>query len=255
MSRRFYIDAFLVKDQVVSILGPDHSDERKHMVKVMRKQVGEFVILTNGRNQEAEAEILTLDKSSASFRILQTRELEVAFPLTLIQGILKGPRMDWLVEKITELGVQKLQPILSTNVASADGIEDTQKRSGRWQRLSLAAVKQSGAALVLEIAQAKTLVDLQVSASDIALFCSFGPKAKPVGEVLEICKDRNKNNIFLAVGPEAGFTAEEESCLENKGFLPISLGSNTLRGETAALVACALARDWIDFYRRNDINI
>lgn len=255
MSRRFFIDQGFSQGQIVAMPGPDYNDERKHMSKVMRKQVGQTITLTNGRSQEAEAEILSLDKVSASFRILTVHALSIPTPaITLVQGILKGPRMDWLVEKLTELGVEKLQPVLSQNVASADGTEDTKKRAGRWQRLSLAAVKQSGAPTILDILEAADLSSLKIESSDLGLFCSFAANAKPMGEALAICKGGAQKNLFLAVGPESGFSQEEESLLENKGFLPVSLGSTTLRGETAALVACALARDWIDFYRRNDIN-
>lgn len=253
MSRRFFSDNKFSVGATIQ-MDPQHSsDELKHLVRVLRKQVGDTILLTNGQRQEAEAEILSIHKSGASFSIKTVRDIPEPTPgIILLQGILKGPRMDWLVEKLTELEIHALQPIATEFVVAVDATEDTKKRLDRWQRISLSAMKQSGAGSRLEIREALALEQAATAyKNEVRILLSLAPDAKPIGKILEAyCKPSLQKKIVLAIGPEGGFSQAEEKYLLSHGFLAASMGQSTLRGETAALVACALARDWIDFWNR-----
>ena len=255
MARRFFLDHFFAAGDTLLLSHPQHSNEIKHMSRVLRLTVGEKVILANQCLQEAKAEILTIHKDGVTLLVQEVKSISKPEPaITLIQGILKGPRMDWLVEKLTELQLDTLIPVISQHVVAADTKENSQPRQERWQRISLAALKQSGASSPLTVTPAQALTKLELDQESIKIYFSLKPASPGLGELLKICKGSATKKIYLAIGPEGGFSPNEEKYLENQGFLPAGLGQQTLRAETASIVACALARDWIDFWRRYDIN-
>jgi len=212
-------------------------EESKHCTRVMRQAVGDTILLTDGKGIEAEARIISTEKSGVVAEVSALREAASRpFRFELIQAPLKGPRMDWLVEKATELGVDSLH-VVDSQFSVAGG-----ERSERWLRLAQSAMKQSGNLRMPEIHDSAPLAEVlaRLPASFSGFLLSPGARtglAEAVGAALA----QGKSHVVLAIGPEGGFSGEEEEAFVAKGFLPCLLSSQILRGETAAMAALAIA--------------
>ncbi|RYZ98949.1 MAG: 16S rRNA (uracil(1498)-N(3))-methyltransferase, partial [Proteobacteria bacterium] len=145
--RRFFIDQALVLNAKIR-LSPE---ETKHAARVLRLQPGAEVILLNGKGLEATARLLSLDFEGAEAEILEINKVTKPIRLELLQAPLKGPKMDWLVEKATELGVDAIHPARTARTSPFVEKED------RWARIAQAAVKQSGNANFPELHPAQGL--------------------------------------------------------------------------------------------------
>jgi 16S rRNA (uracil1498-N3)-methyltransferase len=213
--------------------------EVRHMAKVLKKHAGETVWAVDGEGAAYEAEIMTVGKGEIRAKITKTRRRlnEPLAEITLCQGLLKGNRFDWLVEKATELGVRRIVPLLTERSAKTAGTA----RIERWKRLALAAMKQSGRCVWPEVEEPMSLVRV----FGLAASCQYRFIADPRGSSLEMREsDRSLSAIpraLVLVGPEGGFTDEEVSLARAKGFMRISLGPRRLRAETAGIVILALA--------------
>jgi 16S rRNA (uracil1498-N3)-methyltransferase len=212
-------------------------EESKHCTRVMRLGAGDTILLTDGKGLEAEAKILSAEKSGV---VAEVKELRASasrpFRFELIQAPLKGPRMDWLMEKATELGVDALH-VMDSQFAVAGG-----ERSERWQRLAQSAMKQSGNLRLPEIHESAPLAEVLARIpSGFSGFLLSPGSPLALAEAITGGLKSGKTHVVLAIGPEGGFSREEEQAFEARGFLPCRLSSQILRGETAALAALAIA--------------
>lgn len=242
--KRFFVEQDLKSGAVLQL----SREESKHALRVMRLQVGEEVLLTNGKGIQAKARLISTS-SEAELEILSIHESpELNRPkITLIQGVLKGPKMDWLVEKATELGIHFISPITTQYSVALEGKED------RWKRIVQAAMKQSGNAIAPEIEPLKSLKEvLQEVSSKKSWKFILSPQAdtsllEQLQNLKKITELSPQTSIILAIGPEGGFSEEEEKAFYNAGFAPACLSKNILRGETAAISAIAILAHTIDF--------
>jgi 16S rRNA (uracil1498-N3)-methyltransferase len=164
----------------------------------------------------------------------------------LAVGFIKGPRMDFLVEKAAELGATELIPLACNRSVVREPGPD---RIERWRRLATAAAKQSLAPLRMSIRAPLSVAALveQVPKETFALVCL--PQGAALGALL---RDTRPGALLLVCGPEGGFDPQEESMMREAGLRPASLGSHRLRTETAALAALSIAvgaRDEIGWRR------
>lgn len=252
MTRRFFHESDLRAGASVVLTKRDHADELKHMRKALRLAPGDSVVLTDGRGHEAEATIEALAADSASLRLKTVRGLERTRPrIALAQGLLKGQRMDWIVEKATELEAAEIVALVTRfSVASED---EAAGRTGRWQRLAKSALKQSGVPFLPDIVGPVSFADFlstlasPASAREARVFLHPGAENPPLLELL-LSLNRSAGtrleSLLLCLGPEGGFDPEEVLNLKDAGFRAASLGSAILRGETAALAALAVAKQW-----------
>lgn len=232
--RRFLVSGGL-KAGALLTLSPEES---KHAVKSLRLAEGNAIALMDGRGLEAEGRLRSADMGGAVVEIVSVREAEASLPIEIIQAPLKGPKMDWLVEKLTEIGVAEIR-LATTKHTVATG-----EKIDRWQRIAQSAVKQSGNPLIPSIHGAKPLAELVPSLGS-GLKILLQPGA--VKGLAELIRENKGQRVMLAIGPEGGFTPEEERYLQEAGFVPAALSRQILRGETAALVAAALVAHSIDF--------
>lgn len=221
--------------------------EARHLVKSLRARPGDEVLIFDGagsrwssRFLQADGEMVELDSLCA------LPSCEPDGEVHLINGLIKGQRWQWLLEKAVELGATRITPVLTRyTVARPDGARGAVQRE-RWQLTALGAAKQCERGLVPR-------VDSPV---DFGTFLD-GLGEPGEGEMRLACMERlqgrsapppfygNQGNpvagapVRIAVGPEGGWAADEAVLLENKGFVPLSLGPRILRGETAALAALA----------------
>jgi 16S rRNA (uracil1498-N3)-methyltransferase len=206
-------------------------DEFAHLTHVMRKKRGEVIRVVDGIGNAYEVVIESLNKHVAqcSIRSHFQRLHEPTTDVTLAVGILKNhAKFDFLVEKCTELGVKRIVPLLTERTIPRHA------KIERWQKLALAAMKQSERC-VLPTIQTLTPFDdfVRSSRADVKLFAhekAEGPSALDVSAA----------TIAMCIGPEGGFTDEELATAIKAGFTAVSLGERILRTETAAVVSTAL---------------
>lgn len=236
---RFAISSTAVEGAVARVGGA----ELHHMRDVMRLVAGAEVVLFDERGAEYAGTIRGFEARHAVIEIAgQTRAREkVAADLVLAAAVIKGPRMDFLVEKAAELGAAELWPVLcARGVAREVGGE----RIARWRRLATAAAKQSLAPRATAIAAPLALGDLirRLNGGRLCVVLSAG--APPLGAILR--KAGARAPLLLLCGPEGDFTDEERAAARAAGFIAAGLGARRLRSETAALAALSIAAATLD---------
>jgi 16S rRNA (uracil1498-N3)-methyltransferase len=229
----FYTDASNIVGSALTILG----DEAKHLSRVLRKVPGEVVWVTDGADNAYQVVIQSISKQDVICEILERcpRLHESALDLTLAVGMIKNPsRMDWLIEKATELGVRRFIPM-----RTARSIHHSAKIE-RWSSLALAAMKQSMRCWLPPVDEvaAYSSVLAQTGMFDLAVI--LHEAASPANHLQQIVAQHTAaRSALLLIGPEGGFTDEEIAAAEHAGCLVASLGVRRLRTETAAVVAAA----------------
>jgi 16S rRNA (uracil1498-N3)-methyltransferase len=215
--------------------------EFRHLQRVLRLREGDAVTLFDDTGIEHQGVIVSLSPRVATVRITASaapaRESPLA--LTLYQGVPKGRKMDLIVEKATELGVVAIVPFLSTFAAGSVGAAASKRE--RWQRICLAAAKQSGRTTVPQITAPLTFAEVLGAAAshDRALLFFEDAGATAIPGATEIPRP---STAGVVIGPEGGFSADEVTRALNAGFLVCGLGPRVLRTETAAIVATALVQ-------------
>ena len=216
-------------------------------VQVLRLQPGDDIRLFHGGLESAgpggefEARITHMGRSNVRIEVgaHHTIEREGARAVHLVAGITANERMDWLVEKATELGVASITPLLAERSVLKLKGERADKKRAHWQAIAIAACEQCGRNRVPLVAQAMDLDDWLAGpgsaffAERLLLSLRDGSAALK-GMALDA-----GNAVFLS-GPEGGLTPGEEDAALGHGFMPVGLGPRVLRAETAALAALAL---------------
>jgi 16S rRNA (uracil1498-N3)-methyltransferase len=217
-------------------------------VQVLRMQPGQTLTLFNdGPNWsgpthagEFEATITGMGRSDVQVEVgaHHAADRQPAVQVHLAVGMPANERMDWLVEKATELGVSSLQPLMSERSVLRLTGERADKKVAHWQSVAIAASEQCGGTRVPLVHPVSTLsrwLKHQGAAhppETVRLLLSLHPKAQP------LAGHRQQHAVFLS-GPEGGLSAEEETAALASGFAPVSLGGRVLRAETAAISALA----------------
>ena len=229
---RFYTDEALRAGATTQL--PE--DAAHHAVHVLRLRAGEPLTLFNGRGGEYAGRVAAIERLRVTVDVLAHRELERESPLavTLVQGVSSSEKMDFTVQKATELGVAALQPVVAARSAGRISGERAAQKRAHWQRVAVAACEQCGRNRVPEVFAPLPLEAYCQAPQANGLLLS--PEAQ-LG--LREAAARLRGAAALAAGPEAGFTAAEQAMLAQAGFVPVRLGPRVLRTETAALAALA----------------
>jgi len=215
--------------------------EFRHLQRVLRLREGDAVTLFDDAGTEHQGVVVSLSPRVATVRIVSstTPARESPLAITLFQGVPKGRKMDLVVEKATELGVAAVVPFVSAfatvGMAAAGG-----KRE-RWQRIALAAAKQSGRVKVPEIGAPLTFPEVVEAAVAHARAFLFYEESG-AGAPLPTADESSPASAALIVGPEGGFSPDEAARARAAGISVCGLGPRILRTETAALVATTLVQ-------------
>jgi len=210
-------------------------DESRHLSRVRRLGPGALVEVFDGQGWAAHAEVTAVGKEWVDLAIrgeLHT-DREAACRLTLATAVPKGERFDWLVEKATELGVERLVPL----VTERSVVEPRASKLDRLRRLVIEASKQCGRNRLMVLEKPTAWADWLAEPSPAALRLVAHPGGLPAQQWT---KARRGGAAALAVGPEGGFTENEIAAAREAGWQIVSLGSTLLRIETAALAGCAV---------------
>ena len=215
-------------------------DAAHHALHVLRLRAGEEIALFDGRGGEYAARIAAIERRRVLLDVLAHRAVERESPLrvVLLQGVSSSERMDFTVRKAVELGVAEIRPLLAAGSVARPKGERALSRHAHWRRIAIAACEQCGrnrVPLVHPLAEVGAYrVESGTAGAGARVLLS------PLAELpFSRAAARGPGEIVLAVGPEAGFNAQEERAFLDQGFVPARLGARVLRTETAALAALA----------------
>jgi 16S rRNA (uracil1498-N3)-methyltransferase len=227
---RAFVEAELAEGAEIAL------DDRAahHVVRVLRRRRGDALELFDGLGRRADAEIVEAHRRhGCRVRVRGVAERSVESPLRieLVQAMAKGEKMDWIVQKATELGVATIRPVVSDRSdVRPDGAE---RRLSRWRDIAIGACEQSGRNVLPRIEAPVALAELSVDARTRRV---LSPTARRGLAESSLAGDA----VCIAVGPEGGFADGELDSLASSGFEEVALGPRVLRTETAAVAAVAL---------------
>ena len=219
-------------------------EELEHMRRVLRLRPGDQVTLFDDQGWEHQGVIRVYTDEIGEVEILSSFRPERESPLeiTLAQALGKGEKMDWVVEKATELGVRRIVPFFSSRTVPRLDRERLERRKSRWEKIALAAVKQSGRGRIPEIVLAGDFTELIGRSWECQLKLFFW-EGESGQKLTQIRRERDRlDSVLLVIGPEGGFSPAEASEAKRCGFQPVSLGKRLLRTETAALAALSIVQ-------------
>ncbi|MBS0468732.1 MAG: 16S rRNA (uracil(1498)-N(3))-methyltransferase [Proteobacteria bacterium] len=207
-------------------------------VQVLRLQPGSAITLFNGEGGEWTATVTRMGRSDVDVEVAthQGVEREAARAVHLAVGMPANERMDWLVEKATELGAASIQPIAAARSVLKLAGERAAKRQQHWQAIAISACEQCGRNRVPLVAAPLALADwLKAGRADgQRLLLSLRDGSRPLRDAA------GQGPVWVLHGPEGGLTTQEEDAALAAGFAPASLGTRVLRAETASVAALAL---------------
>jgi len=242
---RFFIPTEQIFGNQVKIIGSDVN----HVKNVLRLKVGDKIEIFDSFQKVYLCEIAQFNQAFIRGIILSEakEETEPKIDLTLAQCLLKGKKMDFIVQKATELGANSIIPVISER--SIPKIEDkVEQKISHWQKICKEAAEQSGRTKIPEVRSLIHFKDLIKTAENytLVLLPWEGEKEKSFKNVVaDLCVGQNQGgqrrpplqNILLVIGPEGGFSLSEVEAAKARGFKTVSLGKRILRAETATLAA------------------
>jgi 16S rRNA (uracil1498-N3)-methyltransferase len=208
-----------------------------HLVRVLRAQAGDTCVLFNGDGHDYDARIVAAGKRGTEVEVLAARAAGNESPLriVLLQALARGEKMDWILQKATELGVVAIVPVASErSEVRLDG-ERAGKRSTHWRSVVVSACEQSGRATVPAVAAPGPLADAMAGLPTGARRLLLDPQAAHGMRMLDVAAD----GVVLAIGPEGGWSVRDLATLREHGFEGLRLGPRVLRTETAGIAAIA----------------
>ncbi|AUG04791.1 16S rRNA (uracil(1498)-N(3))-methyltransferase [Pseudomonas sp. 09C 129] len=235
---RFFIDAPL------SLGEHELPEAQAHYIgRVLRMAEGDALQLFDGSGNEFRGTLLEVGKKRVVVRLDESFAGQVESPLQihLGQGLSRGERMDWAIQKATELGVNEITPIFSERCEVRLKDERADKRLAHWRQVAVSACEQCGRSRVPVIHPPVLLADwIKQTQADLKLV--LHPVAEP------LVSHAKPATLAFLIGPEGGLSDAEVDQAQGAGFLPARLGPRVLRTETAPVVALAVAQQlWGDF--------
>jgi len=232
LSRVYTAQPLLSVDSVELVGSASH-----YLTRVLRLSEGDSVCLFNGDGREYSAEIYKIQRQRLLVRINNNEVIGNESPLniTLVQAISRGERMDYSLQKATELGVFCIQPVISRRVEARLDKKRQAKRLSHWQGVVISACEQSGRAVVPEVKAPLSLSEW-LAVSETAQRLVLDPVAESGMSLVPI----KANAVSVLVGPEGGFTSKELDDVKAMGVTAVSLGPRVLRTETAGPAAIAV---------------
>lgn len=237
---RIYVDADLADQSTVTLGDAAYH----HLIVVLRRIRGDGIVLFNGRGGEYAANIETVGKRKLTARIWQFRDVsrESTLPVTLVQAVSKGERMDYTIQKAVELGVTSIQPIVTEHVVVRLDAERWARKQEHWQGVAVAAAEQSGRTRVPVVAPVLDFNDWMSKCPPEAFRLILSLTVTPTA-----VRRAPGQPIVLLVGPEGGWSELERKLADLAGFAGLALGPRVLRTETAGVAALTvLQSQWGD---------
>lgn len=234
MLPRIFHSAPLTNGATITLTG----SAATHIGKVLRLREHDTVILFNGQGLDYTARIISVTRREIVVSIAGRTNPETESPLhlSLLQGICRNHRMDLLIQKSTELGVQSIRPIMAERSVIRINDERAEKKLLHWQNVAISACEQCGRARVPDISRPERLDTVCERLATTATLLVLDP----AGDDIPVTEIRSAHSIELLVGPEGGLTDMERETASNAGFRQVRLGPRIMRTETAPLAALSI---------------
>lgn len=238
---KFFVNEEQINNQKIKIQGTDVN----HIKNVLREKVGSELIICNEKTgQDYLCEIKEIKEENIICNIKEKllNNVESNIKVTIMQGLPKADKMELIIRKSVELGVNNIIPIEMKRCVVKLKDKDKIKKIERWQKISVVAAKQSGRNIIPEINQVENLKNICETFEnyDIVLLAYENEKENTIKNELKQLKEKNQNKnedvkIAILIGPEGGIAEEEVEIARKKGAKIITLGKRILRTETVAL--------------------
>ena len=213
----------------------------QHLRRVLRARPGDSVVLFDGSGNEFHAVIDSSDERSTTLRVLgrtATRQTESPLKVTLVQGVSRGERMDFVLQKATELGVTTIVPVVTERGVVRLDTDQARRRLDHWRAIMVAACEQCGRTVLPGLMPVTTLTDhltrADTGATRVMLTLDGTRSLMDAAE--------GSRFVEILIGPEGGLSPAEQEMAHGAGFVGTTLGPRVLRTETAALVALTIVQ-------------
>jgi len=231
MHRFYHSKAITINESIVM---DDFSAH--HALKVMRLKSDDKLILFNGDGSDYEGQVININKRKVEVLINSKKNInnESDLKVTLLQAITSNEKMDWIIQKTTELGINEIQPILCDRSIVKIKNDKIEKRLLHWHQVSIAACEQCGRAKIPKINKPENITKYleKISTTNNSLKIILSPTATKSLDEINCNSDKN---IKVLIGPEGDFTKQELELAIKKDFLPVKIGPRILRTETAPI--------------------
>lgn len=235
---KYFTEPENIKDGFIEIF----SDEAKHILNVMRMEIGDTLTICDGQSNDYLCRICETGKNCLKAKIEETTrsESEPKTKITLYQGLPKSDKMELIIQKCVEIGVCRIVPVITERaVVKIEKGAKEDKKTERWQKIAESAAKQSGRGIIPAVERPMKFKDAIEEAVKNGEAIIPYENEKDRG-LKEFVKNSKAENIGIFIGPEGGFdTKEIEFAVEN-GVMSVTLGKRILRTETAGIVTSAI---------------
>ena len=221
------------------------ADAAQHVAKSLRLKAGDALVVFDGRGGEYEAAIQRIDRDRVDVKVGGFHEAgrESALQLGLVQGLPEADKMDWIIQKATELGAAWIQPVTCERSVVRLSGDRAARREAHWRRVAVAAAEQCGRTRIPEVRPTLGFPSWLAAPAETPRWM-LDPGASPIAS-----QPSAPSPLELVVGPEGGFSERERELLAER-CVEVSLGPRVLRTETAPIVALAAIHAlWGDFSR------
>jgi len=238
---RFYTSASLQTETAIRL----EKEPSRHIAKALRMRPGDALCLFDGEGREGHGAVEEIERNTVSIKLHSVADKDRESPLriSLAIALSRGDRMDTVIQKATELGVGRIQPLISERTGVRLDEERLAKKHRHWEKIAISACEQCGRNRLPQIEAPTSFTDVLAHAGTentlrLVLDPQIGEHSLPAG-----CE-----SVVLLVGPEGGFSDTEIQAAKTAGFQGLQLGPRVLRTETAPLAAIAVAQArWGDF--------
>ena len=243
--QNFFIETSPAEDGIIRLSGADVN----HMKNVLRMKPGELVQIQDGQGITYTCRISGYEDREAVLEILETKAADTELPsaLYLFQGLPKGDKMEWIVQKAVELGAYSVVPFAARRSVVKLDEKKAAKKQARWQAIAKGAAEQSGRGIVPEIQSVQTFGEALKTAEELDVILipyELEEGMKETTRVIENIEPGQSVGIFI--GPEGGFEEEEVELAKAAGAYPVTLGKRILRTETAGLTALSILMYYLE---------
>ena len=240
----FFVDPGAITPPTIRITG----DLLHHLRDSLRLHPGDSLTLNDGCGTRYRVEVTHVTSQTIDSHIVdhQTEPAPKALPIVLGQALIKADKMDWVIQKATELGIATIVPIHSTHSVIKPNPGRLEHQRSRWERIARDAAQQSERWTLPAIADPIDFTEICLRYASASLKGMLVERSigLSVG-TMPLPPDR-QNPIVLLIGPEGGWTLDEQRLAQEQGFLPLTLGPRILRAETAAVAALSILQSRLD---------
>lgn len=221
-----------------------------HAARVLRLQVGDAVEVLDGAGRRLGARVLEVSKRATRLAVQVEHRVPAPARVELAPSLLKGKAMDFLVQKVTELGVARLCPLSTERAVVQIRDDEAAEKVLDWTRTAMEACKQCGNPWLPTIETPRSLSDfLSETSPGILIVASLRPDALVARHLFAHWEPGSVDRVTLVLGPEGDFSPDEEDALRRAGAMPMNLGPLVLRAETAAIAGLALIQHELGLLR------